>query len=197
MSATAITMSVGTAFATNTVNSPSEANTRLTTMKSSFDDAFNVAAATGHTHNGVDSAFIAGDNGEGINAIQSTGSAFAIGTFVYITGRSGVNYTVAKAQAIDPSNTSLYAQYVVTVALASGTAGAVFKRARITTQVTTGGTIGRPFWLSATAGEFSITLPTSGVGTQILGYVEAVSATVGILNVDIKGPIPWSLADQV
>lgn len=197
MSATATTLNVGTAFADKTVNSPSEANARFTAMKTSVDNAFSTVASVGHTHNGTDSAAIVSDTEGGINAIQSTGSPFAIGTFVYITGRSGVNYTVAKAQAKDPSNTSLYAQYIVTVALATGVAGTVFKRARITGVNTTSGTIGRPFWLSGTAGGWRTTLPDAGTGTQVLGYVEVVDGSAGILNVDIQGPIPWSLADQI
>ena len=191
----ATTVESGSDLVDDTLNDPAEVNTRFDTLETSVEDAF--AVATGHDHDGVNSAFIAGDNGEGIDAIQSTGSSFAVGTLVYITGKSGVNYTVAKAQAKDPSNTSLYAQYVVTVALVTAVAGKAYKRARVTGQVTTGGTIGRPLWLSGTAGEFSIGLPAAATGTQVVGFVEAVSATVGVINFDIKGPIPHSLADQV
>ena len=179
-----------------TPNDPVELMAMLNALLTQLLAFNNVDPATGHTHNGTDAAPIVGDTGEGVNAIQSTGSPFAIGTLVYITGRSGVNYTVAKAQAKDPSNTSLYAQYVVTVALASAVAGVVYKRARVTAQNTAGGTVGRPIWLSSTAGGFTVTVPQP-YGCQVVGYVETVDAAAGVVNIEIGRPVPQSAAHEV
>lgn len=179
-----------------TPNSPTELMAMLTNLLTQLNNFNSTTPATGHTHNGVDSALIGSASGEGIDAIQSTGSTFAVGTFVYQTSLSGVNGVVAKAQAIDPSNTSLYAQYVVLTALTTAVAGRVYKRGRLTAQNTAGGTVGRPVWLSTTAGGFTVTCPQPA-GCQQVGTIEVVDAAVGVINVDIRGAIPQSSAHEV
>lgn len=198
MSATKTTFSYGTQSPVEdaTPNSPTELMAMLNNLLSQLNDFNSTVPTTGHTHNGTDSSYISSLNGESVSGKQSTGSPFVAGTLVYVTSYSDPDYIVAKAQAKDPSNTSLYAQFVCVNALTSGTAATVFKRGRVTGLNTSGGTVGRPAWLDTTSGQWTVTCPQPS-GCQVVGTVEVVHASSGVINFDIKGPVPQSSAHEV
>lgn len=103
--------------------------------------------------------------------------ALTKGQIVYITGRQGKNYTVAKASASTAGQTSgmlLVAEH--------NTGGRGYVRCKpvgaIELQNTNGLTVGDKVYLSATAGGWS----TSGAGKRRrVGTVAVVSATVGVI----------------
>lgn len=115
---------------------------------------------------------------------NDTGGTLAEGTLVYISSWSETDgaWKVAKADADDPTKV---AQYVVRIGTIANTAyGSVSKGYRSTATMNTGGaTVGDFVYLSATAGEWTLTAPSGAdQDQQIVGSVAVVSATVGVIN---------------
>lgn len=105
--------------------------------------------------------------------------AITKGQIVYITGRQGKLWTVAKASASTAAHTS----GMLLVAEHNAGAGTGYLRCKpmgaIEVQNTNGLTVGDPVYLSATAGGWS----TSGAGfRRRVGTVAVVSATVGVIS---------------
>ena len=199
MSASTTTLTYTDELVNDTVNDPAEETTMLTDVKTAFNNAFSATPATGHTHNGIDSAKIASADGEGEGGTNDSGVILAVGDLVYISGYDSTNTRPYFKKAVSNFNintVSLYARYVITTGGANAALVYAHKRARVTGMATTGGTIGRPCWLSATAGGFSTSIPASGYGAQVIGEPESIGAS-GVMRFNIQGPIPWSLADQI
>ena len=130
----------------------------------------------------------------------TAGEAITAGDLVYVDSWDSTNsrFSVKKAIATTANATTLYAQYVASAAIASAAAGAVYRMALLTTQVTTGLTAGRPVFLSTSGGLWTGTLPAAENRIQPVGFVVTVHASTGRVAIKLpQAPVPWSIADQI
>ena len=128
---------------------------------------------------------------------NDTGSALAAGEYLYVSAYNSTQslYTVAKAQA--KTSASLYATLVCDAAIANGAAGNAILQRLLTAQNTDGLTVGRPVWLSGTAGGWTGTVHTDGKGTQIVGMVIEAHATTGRILQFPGSILPWAYAGEI
>src|SRR3990167_2702969 len=68
-------------------------------------------------------------------------------------------YQMKKAVVTEGNSTTLYAQYVVTETIADTAVGTVAQKLTLTGLDTSGGTVGRPVFLSTVAGSWTVTAP--------------------------------------
>jgi hypothetical protein len=134
-----------------------------------------------------------------VRVYNDSGGAFSAGDALYVSDYNSSEdlYEMTKAQAKDPANTSLYAVCFADAGIGNGAEGnASFCRV-LTGQDTSGLTVGRPVWLSGTAGKWSGTPHTDGKGTQITGMVITVHVSTGRV-LQFPGTIlPWAYAGEI
>lgn len=109
-----------------------------------------------------------------------TSVALTYGDLIYVSGwnaAAGV-FTVTKADA-DVAGRPAQFVCVQQVAAAAVGAFAPLDQPLIGILDTSGGAVGDPVYLSATAGAMTLTAPTGAARVQIIGFVTVVSATVG------------------
>ena len=130
---------------------------------------------------------------------NDTGGALAAGEYLRVSGFNVAQslLTVAKAQALNPANTSLYATLIADAAIDNGEAGNAILVRVLTGQNTAGLTASRPVWLSGTAGGWSGTPHTDGKGTQIVGTVIEVHGTTGRILQFAGQILPWAFAGEI
>lgn len=138
-----------------------------------------------------------------------TASAFVYGELGYVSGWNGTSlaFIITKADA-DASGRP--AQWVAMQSIASGAIGkfAAMDQSLVGILDTSGGAVGDPVYLSATAGAMTLTAPTGAARVQRVGFVTVVSATVGkvqllpqnslddvlLTSIDFQGPANFTSA---
>ena len=131
---------------------------------------------------------------------NNTGGTLAAGTLVYLSAyNSGQSlYQISKAVVTTDSTTSLFAKWIVDAAITTGTSGTVVANKVLTGLDTSGLTVGRPVFLSTTAGEWVGAYYTDESRCQIVGEVIEVHASTGRIELNMPGQIvPWGFVDQV
>ena len=128
---------------------------------------------------------------------NNSGGALASGDLVYVSGYNStqLQYEVTKAQS--KTSASLYATLIVDEAIPDQSSGGAVSVRLLTGQNTNGLTVGRPVYLSSTAGGWTGTLPTAGYGVQVVGFVVVANASTGRVLLVPGNIIPWSIADQL
>lgn len=118
------------------------------------------------------------------------GGAISRGTAVYISGWNAANAAFAATKA-DADAAGRSAKYVCMQDLsAAGMATfAPMDQQLVGLLDTSGGAIGDPVYLSATAGLLTLTPPTGDATVQIVGTVVTVSATTGIIQLFPQGAL--------
>lgn len=131
-----------------------------------------------------------------LSVYNGTGGALAAGTLLYVNGWNAANSvnTVAKA---DADVQAAWATFVTRASLADATVGWVYKTATLTAQATDGTTIGDPYYLSATAGEGTKTVPTGASRVQVVGRITTVHASTGTVDVDLLAEAPFLVAPVI
>ncbi len=121
-------------------------------------------------------------------AINASGGDYTEGTLVYISGIDATTKypTIAKADADYPNRP---AQYVLRSAVANGGTSEIYQTHTLTGQNTNAATVGDPVYLDpTTAGGWTLTAPTAADQiTQIIGWVEVKSATIGEIYFCLPG----------
>ena len=122
----------------------------------------------------------------GIQVLNETGSDIAVDKLVAISGYD-VTTNLPNVVLADADNLAHYDVWVTKSAIVNGTAGTVYKGGMSVANLNTNSatTVGDPVYLSATAGGFAHTAPTSGVIIPV-GYVYVKSATVGQIRWDMS-----------
>lgn len=116
---------------------------------------------------------------------NETGGALATGNLVYLSSFSVTHdrFLVTKADA-DVAGAA--AVYVVPQAVSNNTNFYCESTWMVTAANTNGSTVGNPVYLSQTAGAWTLTAPTAANSIQqIVGRVRVVSASVGIIEINI------------
>ncbi|HTH93413.1 MAG TPA: tail fiber domain-containing protein [Candidatus Paceibacterota bacterium] len=117
-----------------------------------------------------------------IRVVNNTGSTITNGQAVYISGTSGGLPTIALAKA--DSAATANAVGLTTESIANGATGYVTGFGEVHNLVTTGLTAGAPLYLSAaSAGAVTQTAPSAPNLVRLIGYVDVVDASVGIIMV--------------
>ena len=125
--------------------------------------------------------------------LNNTGASLAAGTVVYVTGASGQQLTVAKAQA-DAESTSSKTVGIVAKAVASGDLGQLVSEGIVKNVDTFGLTEGAALWLSPTvAGGYTTTKPSAPNHAVLIGFVLNASASAG--RVFVKVSNGWELEE--
>lgn len=130
----------------------------------------------------------------GIRVINNTGSSIAANKLVAVSGYS----TTAKLPKIVLADADVAGHgdvYVTSAAIANGAKGDVWKGLLSAASLDTNSasTVGDPVYLSTTAGAFTHTAPTAvNARTQLVGYVQVKSASVGQILWDIQQPSKFS-----
>ncbi|MFA7070201.1 MAG: hypothetical protein WC144_05105 [Sulfurimonas sp.] len=121
-------------------------------------------------------------------AINASGGDYTEGTLVYISGIDATTKypTIAKADADYPNRP---AQYILRSAVANGGTSEIYQTHTLTGQNTNAATVGDPVYLDpTTAGGWTLTAPTAADQiTQIIGWVEVKSATIGEIYFCLPG----------
>lgn len=130
---------------------------------------------------------------------NGSGGAISAGDYVYVSGWNSANsvWAVSKAVATNANATTLYARYIANEAISNGSTGSVCTERALTGLDTSTLTLGRPVYLSNTAGGYVTalgSLPDTDYRVQIVGYVAEVHATTGRINQVIGQILPYSLA---
>lgn len=130
----------------------------------------------------------------GLKVRNQSGGTIAQNAFVYVSGWDETNqrWLITKADADAGANTRAQLVLLGTGGIlnnSNGDASAVGTLSGTTALnvATNGSTIGDPVYLSTTAGAFTLTAPSAANAiTQIVGRVRKVSATVGIIEVNLR-----------
>ena len=117
---------------------------------------------------------------------NSTGATVTNGTVIYPTGSTGVNLTIAKAQAnAEATSTQTFA--VLTEDIANGSHGFATTFGLVNNIDTSALTEGQPVWLSPTvAGGLTSTKPSAPNHMVLIGFCVRSHATTGTLFVKIQ-----------
>jgi hypothetical protein len=134
----------------------------------------------------------------GLDARNATGGDFAAGALVYVSSRDADNdkwlVTKADADAAPPANVAMG---VTRAACVTGYNCRVYSSATLTGVNTNGSTVGNPVYLSTTAGGWTLTAPTASNANQIIvGRVNVVSASVGVVKIDLRHMVINKLGNQ-
>jgi hypothetical protein len=125
----------------------------------------------------------------GLTVINKTGLTIAVDKLVAISGYD-VTSKLPKVVLADADGANLSTDvFVTTRAISDGKTALVFKGALSAANLNTNAAsaAGDPVYLSTTAGGFTVTAPTAvNARTQIVGYVQVKSATVGQIAWDIQ-----------
>lgn len=125
--------------------------------------------------------------------LNNTGVSLAAGTVVYVTGASGQQLTVAKAQA-DTESTSSKTIGIVAKNVASGNLGQLVSEGIVKNVNTLGLAEGAALWLSPTvAGGYTTTKPSAPNHAVLIGFVLNASASAGRVFVKISNG--WELEE--
>jgi hypothetical protein len=131
---------------------------------------------------------------DGLLVRNETSSTITAAQLVYICGWSeNETSTVAsspytrtpKVCLADADVAGARAQFIATNAIVNNAPGQVWKATRLTSVATSTGAIGDPVYLSSTAGGWTLTKPTPPAAAQIIGRVAVVSASVGVVEVNL------------
>lgn len=119
--------------------------------------------------------------------VRSEAAALSALDLVYISGWNETEgmFLVTKA---DANAAGKQAQFIVRSAIAQNTNGVAYTAARSSATLNTNGTtVGDAIYLSETAGGWTTSAPTSATSSvQIVGRVAVVSATVGVIEFDLR-----------
>lgn len=129
---------------------------------------------------------------------NDSGGQIVEGDLVYISGYNATTskHQVKKAVVTEGNSTTLYARYVATETIEDGASGVFAQIRRLSSVDTSGGTVGRPVFLSTTAGGWTVTQPSPENRIQIVGFIEVVHASTGRVSIELPGQIlPWTLED--
>jgi hypothetical protein len=138
-------------------------------------------------------------------ARNSTGATLTKGTPVYVSGATGQNPVIAKAQA-DSGMTKLPCVGVVSADIANNTQGAVMIRGVLSSMNTSAYSDGNILYLdAATAGILTATMPTHPSIAQMIAVVEYAHSSNGRLLINVVPITPnryegvngtsWSVGD--
>ena len=130
---------------------------------------------------------------------NDSGGSLAAGDYVYVSGWNSANsvWAVKKAVVTNANATTLYARFIANEAIGNGATGSVCTERALTGLNTSTLTLGRPVYLSNTAGGYVTalsSLPDTDYRVQIVGYVAEVHASTGRIDQVIDAKIPYSLA---
>lgn len=127
----------------------------------------------------------------GLRVINKTGAAIGTDKLVAISGYDTTS-KLPKIVLADADAANLATDVYVTVrSISDGKSGFVFKGAMSAANLNTSSatSLGDPVFLDITAGAFTVTAPSAvGARVQLVGYVQAKSATVGQIAWDIQPP---------
>jgi len=126
-----------------------------------------------------------------IRVYNNSGGTINVGEYVYVSAyNSGQSlYEVTKAVVTAVAATTLPAVLVMDETVTTGNAGNAVTCRVLTSLNTSGLTVGRPVYLSATAGGWSGTVPATANKVQIVGYVVEAHATTGRIIQSIMAPL--------
>lgn len=111
----------------------------------------------------------------GITVKNATGGTLTKGTLVRVSGYSG-GYLITKADA----DAGLRATYILTADILDTASGTAYAVSLVTSIDTSAGSVGDPLYLSATAGEYTVTAPSGADQiVQRVGIIVTSHATTG------------------
>ena len=115
-------------------------------------------------------------------------SAMGFGDLVYVSGYNASDNAFIATKA-DADASGRPAQWVCLENIASGSVGqfAAMDQNIVGILDTSGGVVGDPVYLSATAGLMTLTAPTGSSRIQIVGFITVSSATVGAVQLLPQG----------
>lgn len=134
-----------------------------------------------------------------VRVYNNSGGSISAGDYLYVSAynSSEALYEVTKAQAVNPATSSKYATLIANAGISNAAEGnAVF--ARVLTGLNTATlTVGRPVWLSSTAGGWVGTPYTDGKGCQVVGQVIEVHASTGRILQFPGSIVIWTYAGEI
>jgi len=157
-------------------------------------------AATGKAMHFENLPYTKDHKADRIDVYNNSGGAISEGDTLYVSGYNATEelYEVSKAVVTESNTTTLYATWIADEGIANGASGKAVKVRPLTGQDTSGLTVGRPIFLSTTAGGWTGTLPVAANRIQIIGYVAVVDASVGRVIFELPGQIlNWESADEI
>lgn len=122
-------------------------------------------------------------------AVRSEAAALAVNDLVYVSGWNET-YGLPLVTKADADVSGRQAQFVMRAALAQNANGMAFTAFRTAANLNTlaAGAVGDPVYLDATtAGGWTLTAPVTATGVvQVVGHVAVDSATVGVIEFDLR-----------
>jgi hypothetical protein len=120
-------------------------------------------------------------------AMRTEAAPLAAGDLVYVSGWDEATGLPLVTRA-DANVAGSQAQFVVRGAVAANANGMMYTAWRSTPTLNTGGSAeGNPVYLSETIGAWTLTPPTAADSVvQVVGHVAIVSATVGVVEFDLR-----------
>jgi hypothetical protein len=114
-----------------------------------------------------------------VEVCNKTGGSLTSGMIVYISGFDAT-LRLPKIVKADADTSGKAGQFVVKETIANNRSGFVYEKAEIGDLNTNAGVVGDPVYLSATAGEWTLTPPVGADQiVQIIGWITVKSATIG------------------
>lgn len=129
-----------------------------------------------------------GSAAAGAVAARSEAAALSVNELVYISGWSET-YGLPLITKADANAAGKQAQFVMRAALAQNANGMAFQTFRTAANLNTdaAASAGDPVYLSETAGGWTASAPTGASSSvQIVGHVAVKSATVGVVEFDVR-----------
>jgi hypothetical protein len=135
-----------------------------------------------------------------IKVRNDSGGTLSANDVVYITGTytDGTNNypTVAKADSATTAAANYHAIGIIDANSSNNTDGTIVLFKEVSGLDTSGSTIGKPVYLSSTAGGWTLTRPTGGEFVQVVGYVTVVHASTGRIYFNLSFPQEEFLTGQ-
>ena len=147
--------------------------------------------STGAIEMSADGVSFAGISAGSTRLKNNVGGGLVLGDLIYISSYDSGSgyYQMKKAVVTEGNSTTLYAQYVVTETIADTAVGTVAQKLTLTGLDTSGGTVGRPVFLSTVAGSWTVTAPAPENRIQLIGRIIEVHATTGRIAIDLPGQV--------
>jgi len=130
---------------------------------------------------------------------NNTGGLLTDGTLVYLSSFNGGAslYEGTKAIVTEDPSTTFYADFIVDGDTADSTEGVLVTRKILTDLNTSGLTVGRPIFLSDTAGEWLGVLPAFPKLVQVVGKVIEAHATTGRILLKPQEALEFNMAERI
>lgn len=137
-----------------------------------------------------------------IRVYNNSGGSIAAGDALYISGYNSSTslYEVTKAVVTQANTTTLYTTCFADASISNAAQGNACFIRPLTGQNTSGLTVGRPVWLSSTAGGWlgaRSSFADTDFRAQIIGYVATVHASTGRIIQKAEAPTPYSVAFDI